>query len=59
MICTCTYIQEIGFGPIKKLLLKEKHGGLGTFYKAAIIGQRLSIPVAILSVSVGLVILLV
>lgn len=58
VICTCAYIQEIGFGPVRRILLGERHGGLGTFYKAAVVGRRLAPLVAVLALGTGLVVLL-
>lgn len=58
VICTCTYIQEIGFGPVRRVLLGSRHGGLGTFYKAAVVGRRLGPLVAGLALGAGLLVLL-
>ncbi|XP_037108679.1 protein kish-B [Syngnathus acus] len=44
-ICTCAYFKKVP--RLNGWLLSEKKGVWGVFYKAAIIGTRLHIPVAI------------
>ncbi|KAI9521075.1 hypothetical protein NQZ68_010777 [Dissostichus eleginoides] len=45
LICTCAYLKKVP--RINSWLLSEKKGVWGVFYKAAIIGTRLHIAVAI------------
>jgi len=45
LICTCAYLRRIP--RLKSMLLSEKKGFAGIFYKFSIIGTRLHIPVAI------------
>lgn len=45
MICTCAYLSRIP--RLKSMLLSEKKGFAGIFYKFSVIGTRLHIPVAI------------
>lgn len=45
VICTCAYMRRIP--RLKQWLLSEKKGAMGVFYKAAVIGTRLHVPVAI------------
>ncbi|KAK5912775.1 protein kish-B [Gymnodraco acuticeps] len=45
LICTCAYLKKVP--RINNWLLSEKKGVWGVFYKAAIIGTRLHIAVAI------------
>ncbi|KAM4613878.1 protein kish-B [Polymixia lowei] len=44
-ICTCAYLKKVP--RINSWLLSEKKGVWGVFYKAAVIGTRLHIAVAI------------
>ncbi|XP_070695894.1 protein kish-B [Pempheris klunzingeri] len=44
-ICTCAYLKKVP--RINSWLLSEKKGVWGVFYKAAVIGTRLHIPVAV------------
>uniref|UniRef100_A0A4W3GIH4 Protein kish n=1 Tax=Callorhinchus milii TaxID=7868 RepID=A0A4W3GIH4_CALMI len=43
-ICTCAYLKKVP--RLNKWLLSEKKGVWGVFYKAAVIGTRLHVPVA-------------
>ncbi|XP_074645775.1 protein kish-B-like [Tubulanus polymorphus] len=45
MICTCAYMKTVP--KLKNWLFSEKKGFQGVFYKAAVIGTRLHIPVAL------------
>lgn len=53
LICTCAYIRSIA----PSLLDKNKTGVLGTFWKCARIGERLSPYVAVSCVGMAIVIL--
>lgn len=44
-ICTCAYLKKVP--RLNSWLLSEKKGVWGVFYKAAVIGTRLHIPVAL------------
>ncbi|XP_058487723.1 protein kish-B [Solea solea] len=44
-ICTCAYLKKVP--RLNSWLLSEKKGVWGVFYKAAVIGTRLHIAVAI------------
>ncbi|CAH1265517.1 protein kish-B-like [Branchiostoma floridae x Branchiostoma belcheri] len=44
VICTCAYMKRVP--KLKQWFLSEKKGALGVFYKAAVIGTRLHVPVA-------------
>lgn len=44
-ICTCAYLKKVP--RLNTWLLSEKKGVWGVFYKAAVIGTRLHIPVAL------------
>uniref|UniRef100_A0A8C6UY43 Protein kish n=1 Tax=Neogobius melanostomus TaxID=47308 RepID=A0A8C6UY43_9GOBI len=44
-ICTCAYLKKVP--RLNTWLLSEKKGVWGVFYKAAVIGARLHIPVAL------------
>ncbi|XP_065097802.1 protein kish-B [Paramisgurnus dabryanus] len=43
-VCTCAYLKKVP--RLNTWLLSEKKGVWGVFYKAAVIGTRLHIPVA-------------
>ncbi|XP_020786647.1 protein kish-B [Boleophthalmus pectinirostris] len=45
LICTCAYLKKVP--RINSWLLSEKKGVWGVFYKAAVIGTRLHVPVAL------------
>ncbi|KAL6111703.1 protein kish-B [Pungitius pungitius] len=45
LVCTCAYLKKVP--RINGWLLSEKKGVWGVFYKAAVIGTRLHIAVAI------------
>lgn len=53
LICTCAYIRSIA----PRFLDKNKTGVLGTFWKCARIGERLSPYVAVSCVGMAIVIL--
>lgn len=53
LICTCAYIRSIA----PRLLDKNKTGVLGTFWKCARVGERLSPYVAVSCVGMAIVIL--
>ncbi|XP_018604735.1 protein kish-B-like isoform X1 [Scleropages formosus] len=44
-ICTCAYLKKVP--RLKSWLLSEKRGVWGVFYKAAVIGTRLHLGVAL------------
>ncbi|KAF6038341.1 TMEM167B [Bugula neritina] len=46
-ISTCAYIKKVP--RLKSWILSEKKGFMGVFYKAAVIGTRLHIPVSLVS----------
>jgi len=50
-ICTSAYLVRIP--KVKNVILAEKHGFRGTFYKAAVFGVRLHYIVALLCVILG------
>ncbi|KAI0234436.1 Protein kish-B [Lamellibrachia satsuma] len=45
VICTCAYMKRVP--RLKQWFLSEKKGFLGVFYKAAVIGTRLHVLVAL------------
>jgi len=51
LICTCAYLRRIP--RLKSMLLSDKKGFAGIFYKFSIIGTRLHIPVAITCVAMA------
>ena len=51
MICTCSYLVRIP--KVKNIILAEKHGFRGTFYKASVVGVRLHYLVAPVSALLG------
>lgn len=51
-ICSCGYVARIPM--LKGLVLRDKHGLRGTFYKAAVLGIRLHYVMSILCVLAGL-----
>ncbi|XP_069828662.1 protein kish-B isoform X2 [Dendropsophus ebraccatus] len=44
-VCTCAYFRKVP--RLRSWLLSEKKGVWGVFYKAAVIGSRLHLPVAL------------
>lgn len=57
VVCTCAYAVRIP--KVKNLVLAEKHGFRGTFYKAAVLGVRCHLGVALACVVLGVYKLLV
>lgn len=57
LICTCAYMKRVP--KLKQWFLSEKKGFLGVFYKGAVIGSRLHIPVAIACVTMGIYVLFI
>ncbi|XP_032831114.1 protein kish-B [Petromyzon marinus] len=51
LICTCAYFKKVP--RLKQWFLSEKKGVWGVFYKAAVIGSRLHIPVAVSCIMMG------
>ncbi|XP_078276843.1 protein kish-B [Rhinoraja longicauda] len=56
-ICTCAYLKKVP--RLNKWLLSEKKGVWGVFYKAAVIGTRLHVPVAFSCLVTGVYILFI
>ncbi|XP_068455132.1 protein kish-B [Clinocottus analis] len=50
-ICTCAYLKKVP--RLNSWLLSEKKGVWGVFYKAAVIGTRLHIAVAVSCLLMG------
>ncbi|KAM4795504.1 protein kish-B [Rhinophrynus dorsalis] len=44
-VCTCAYFRKVP--RLRSWLLSEKKGVWGVFYKAAVIGSRLHLPVSL------------
>ncbi|KAK2152659.1 hypothetical protein LSH36_322g02011 [Paralvinella palmiformis] len=57
MISTCAYMRRVP--KLKQWFLSERKGFLGVFYKAAVIGTRLHMPVAITCVLMALYVLII
>ncbi|XP_064633105.1 protein kish-B-like [Lineus longissimus] len=57
LICTCAYMQRVP--RLKKWFLSEKKGFQGVFYKAAVIGTRLHIPVALICIIMAIYVLVI
>ncbi|XP_043572694.1 protein kish-B [Chiloscyllium punctatum] len=56
-ICTCAYLKKVP--RLNKWLLSEKKGVWGVFYKAAVIGTRLHVPVALSCLVMGVYVLFI
>ncbi|XP_038676047.1 protein kish-B isoform X1 [Scyliorhinus canicula] len=56
-ICTCAYLKKVP--RLNKWLLSEKKGVWGVFYKAAVIGTRLHVPVALSCLVTGVYVLFI
>jgi len=56
LICTCAYLKRIP--KLRQWMFSEKKGFLGIFYKAAVIGTRLHIPVCLTCIATSLYLIL-
>ncbi|KAK1152279.1 protein kish-B [Acipenser oxyrinchus oxyrinchus] len=56
-VCTCAYLKKVP--KLKNWLLSEKKGIWGVFYKAAVIGTRLHVVVALSCVVTGFYVLFI
>ncbi|XP_065505338.1 protein kish-B [Caloenas nicobarica] len=57
LVCTCAYLRKVP--RLKAWLLSEKRGVWGVFYKAAVIGTRLHVAVAVSCVLMAFYVLVV
>lgn len=57
LVCTCAYLRKVP--RLRAWLLSEKRGLWGVGYKAAVIGTRLHVPVAISCVLMAFYVLVV
>ncbi|XP_075578587.1 protein kish-B [Pelecanus crispus] len=57
LVCTCAYLRKVP--RLRSWLLSEKRGVWGVFYKAAVIGTRLHVPVAVSCVLMAFYVLVV
>ncbi|KAM4698905.1 protein kish-B isoform 1-T1 [Discoglossus pictus] len=56
-VCTCAYLKKVP--RLKSWLLSEKKGVWGVFYKAAVIGSRLHLAVALSCIMMAFYVLFV